>query len=103
MGKLDTDPLARASFEKTVDQLIQAAVFGEQDSMKSVSSRIMAGMVIRGGTGLCNVLLDSHMLENSEYVEDMEKFKKTFVDLTTNPIIGDMLEKEQPDIFMPDM
>lgn len=104
MGKLDTDPLARASFEKTVDQLIQAAVFGEQDHMKSVSSRIMAGMVVKGGTGLCNIILDTKMLENSEYIEDIEtKYKKTFSELTSNPVISDVLDKEEPDIFLPDM
>jgi DNA-directed RNA polymerase II subunit RPB1 len=103
MGKLDTDPLARASFEKTVDQLIQAAVFSEQDHMKSVSSRIMAGMVIKGGTGLCNVILNTKMLENSEYIEDLEtKYKKTFTELTSNPVITDVLDKEEPDIFLPD-
>lgn len=103
LNKLDTDPLSRASFEKTVDQLIQAAVFGEVDSMMSVSSRIMAGLAIKGGTGLCEVVLDTNTLENSEYVEDMEqKYKKTYTDLETNIVMDDIVSKPTVGIFIPE-
>lgn len=82
LNKLDTDPLARASFEKTVEQLITAAVFNEIDHMKSVSSRIMAGLCIKGGTGLCNLVLDIDLLENSEYTSDIgQLYNKTFDDI----------------------
>ena len=47
MNRLDNDPLSKASFEKTVDQLINSAVFGEKDTMRSISSQIMAGMVVK--------------------------------------------------------
>lgn len=70
INKLKTDPLSRASFEKNMEQLMQAAVFGEVDHMNSVSSRIMAGKVIKGGTGLCKLMLDTKLLQNSELVED---------------------------------
>jgi len=99
LNKLDTDPLARASFEKTVDQLITAAVFNEVDHMKSVSSRIMAGLCIKGGTGLCNLVLDKELLENSEYTSDIgQLYKKTYENITTNQ------EKQEIDtnIFIPD-
>jgi DNA-directed RNA polymerase II subunit RPB1 len=49
--KSESDPLCKASFEKTVEQLLTAAVFSESDYMRGISARIMAGMVIRGGTG----------------------------------------------------
>lgn len=82
LNKLDTDPLARASFEKSVEQLITAAVFNEVDHMKSVSSRIMAGLCIKGGTGLCNLVLDRDLLENSEYTVDIgQLYNKTFDDI----------------------
>lgn len=105
MNKLDTDPLSRASFEKTVDQLLQAAVFGETDHMNSVSSRIMAGLAIKGGTGLCNVVIDTDLLENSEYIEDVEhKYKKTFSELGTNSVIQDITSNKETveGIFMPE-
>lgn len=103
MNKSETDPLARASFEKTVDQLIQAAVFGEIDHMKSVSSRIMTGLVIKGGTGLCDVILDSELLEKSEYIEDIEqKYVKTYNELSTNNVMADLINKDVSNIFLPE-
>ncbi len=99
LNKLDTDPLARASFEKTVDQLITAAVFNEVDYMKSVSSRIMAGLCIKGGTGLCNLILDNDLLENSEYTIDIgQLYKKTYEDIT----IQDKQDIDT-DIFIPEL
>lgn len=102
MNKSEIDPLARASFEKTVDQLVQAAVFGEVDHMNSVSSRIMAGLVIKGGTGLCNLILDTELLEKSEYIEDIgQKYVKTYNEVTENTIMKDTFEKETGGIFIP--
>jgi DNA-directed RNA polymerase II subunit RPB1 len=81
-NKLDTDPLTRASFEQTVEQLLTASVFNEIDHMKSVSSRIMAGLCIKGGTGLCNLVLDTDLLENSEYTTDIgQLYNKTYDDI----------------------
>jgi len=100
LNKLDTDPFSRASFEKTVDQLITAAVFNEVDHMKSVSSRIMAGLCIKGGTGLCDLILDKDLLENSEYTIDIgQLYNKTYQDITVQ-------QKQQEidiEVFIPDL
>lgn len=104
LNKQNTSPFTRASFEKPVNELMNAAVFGETDHMDSVSSRIMAGLVIKGGTGLCNVVLDNKLLENSEYTEDIEqKYFKTFNELGEDEIIQDIVEKEpeEDEIFIP--
>jgi DNA-directed RNA polymerase II subunit RPB1 len=108
LSKLDTEPLPRASFEKTVEQLIQAAVFGETDHMNSVSSRVMGGLVMRGGTGLCNIILDDELLENSEYYEEGEMMfgdSISFNDVTTNTMIDDItknVDDDNCDIFIPE-
>ena len=100
LNKLDNDPLSRASFEKTVDQLITAAVFNEVDYMKSVSSRIMAGLCIKGGTGLCNLILDKELLENSEYTTDIgQLYNKTYKDITSTL----QTQEVDEDVFIPDM
>ena len=100
LNKLDTDPLSRASFEKTVDQLITAAIFNEIDYMKSVSSRIMAGLCIKGGTGLCNLILDKDLLENSEYTNDIgQLYNKTYKDITSTIQTQEIDE----DVFIPEM
>jgi len=97
LSKLDTDPLSRASFEKTVEQLIQAAVFNEVDNMKSVSSRIMAGLCIKGGTGVFDIAVDTELLENSEYTIDVaQMYKKTFED-----IVEDKPQEIYDDVYIP--
>ena len=99
LNKLDSDPLSRASFEKPIEILLAAGVFGESDYMKSVSSRIIAGLCIKGGTNLVDVLLDKEMVENSEYVyNDIEqKYNKSFNEITEQ---GNNEINE--DVFIPD-
>jgi DNA-directed RNA polymerase II subunit RPB1 len=104
INRLETDPLVRASFEKTIEVLINAAVFNETDLMRSVSSRIMAGKVFRGGTGLCEVLIDNNILENSEFDEykvEKHESSKEFIQLTSSDLISDLLNKQDLDIYIP--
>lgn len=106
MNKSDIDPLTRASFEKTVDQLVTAAVFGEVDHMKGVSSRIIAGMVVKGGTGMCDLVLDTEMLEKSEYTVDIgQKYEKTFIPVNKNNVnehfVNDEENEDETGIFIP--
>jgi len=102
MNKSDNEPLSRVSFEKMVEQLITAAVFNETDNMKSVSSRIMAGLVVKGGTGMCNVILNTNMLEKSEYVETIGDYDTTYKEINKSNIIDDLINKEEiEDMFMP--
>jgi len=99
MGRQDSSPLARATFEKTVEQLITAAVHSEVDSMTCVSSRIMAGLAIKGGTGLCDIILDTNLIENSEVIKDET--------IDTQPVleevdyINDIINKNE-NIFVPE-
>ena len=93
-NKLDTDPFSRASFEKTVEQLLAAAAFGESDHIRSVSARIMVGSLINGGTGCFDLLLDhmkvkrtllakkdevptTSLIKRKSMVSDLIKQKKT--------------------------
>lgn len=67
MSKSDKSPFTRATFEKSTEHMINAAIFGESDNMNGVSSRIMTGQVMKGGTGLCNIVLDTDFIEQSEH------------------------------------
>lgn len=100
MNKSDSDPLARASFEKTVEQLLIASVYGETDYMRSVSSRIMAGAVIKGGTGFCEVEFDTDLVEKSEHVEGTD-YSKKFNELHESTLAKDIVGKKDEDIFIP--
>jgi DNA-directed RNA polymerase II subunit RPB1 len=58
INKGDNGPLARASFEKTQEMLINAAIFSDLDPVQSVSANLMLGQLPPGGTGDTQVLVD---------------------------------------------
>ena len=99
INRLDTDPLSRASFEMTVEQLLTAAAFNEVDHLRSVSSRIMTGMAFNGGTGLCNVFMDNDMLENSELNPRSKSNIENINKLDINPLIDDIIKRDVENIF----
>ena len=99
MGKSDMDVLGRASFEKAVEQILTASIFNESDYMRGVSSRVMAGQVIKGGTGYCDVILDTELIEKSEYTEE-NKYKQ-FKEIIADNIASDIMNRDNENIFMP--
>jgi DNA-directed RNA polymerase II subunit RPB1 len=99
MGKSDMDVLGRASFEKAVEQILTASVFNESDYMRGVSSRVMCGQVIKGGTGYCDVILDTELIEKSEYTEE-NKYKQ-FKEIISDNIAADIVNRDNEKIFMP--
>jgi DNA-directed RNA polymerase II subunit RPB1 len=99
MGKSDMDVLGRASFEKAGEQILTASIFNETDYMRGVSSRVMTGQVIKGGTGYCDVILDTELIEKSEYTEE-NKYKQ-FKEIIADNIAADIINRDNEDIFMP--
>jgi len=100
MNKSDTDVLGRASFERAVEQILTAGVFGETDHMRGVSSRVMGGLVIKGGTGLCDIIIDTNQIEKSEYIDTSDVYK-THTDIRADDIAKDIIAQEVEDMFIP--
>lgn len=71
--KENIGPLAKASFEETTDQLLEASLFGAFDNIKGVSSNIMVGQIPNCGTGDSVLLLDEDLLNTYEDVVEEEK------------------------------
>jgi DNA-directed RNA polymerase II subunit RPB1 len=98
INRQDTDPLSRASFEKTMEQFINAAAFNEIDRLKSVSSRIIIGRMINGGTGYCQLMMDNDILENTELnvstIQQGLSQTDDVIKLEDNMIIDDLIMKE---------
>jgi DNA-directed RNA polymerase beta' subunit len=94
LAKIDIDPIARASFEKTMDHFINAAVFNEKDTLSSVSSRIALGKVIHGGTGSFELLLDTKKIKNSEYTENETGGRITFTPLEEELLLVDIVKND---------
>ena len=71
--------------------------------MQSVSSRIALGRVIPGGTGAFDLLLDTEILKNSEYIENETGGRTNFVPLTIEPLFGDIIKNgfARNDFFIP--
>ena len=104
INRQDTDPLSRASFEKTMEQFINAAAFNETDKLKSVSSRIIIGRMINGGTGYCQLMMDNDILENTELnvssTEQGLSQSDAIIKLDDNMIIDDLILKESENMFI---
>jgi DNA-directed RNA polymerase II subunit RPB1 len=73
INKTDIGPLAKASFEETTDQLLEASLFGAYDNIKGVSSNIMVGQIPVCGTGDSTVLIDEELLNTQEDVIENEE------------------------------
>jgi len=58
INRVDSGPLLRASFEETVDMLMDAAIYAEEEVLKGVTENIMMGQLARIGTGDIDLLLD---------------------------------------------
>lgn len=91
-NKLDTDPFSRASFEKTVDQLLAAAVFGESDHIRSVSASIMVGSLINGGTGCFDLLLD-HVKVKRTFESNAPKIENSLI--KKKSAVSDLIKKKK--------
>ena len=59
-------PIAKASFEKTFENFIEASAFTEQDTMSSVSSRITLGSLIASGSGTVHVDMEPSYIPKYE-------------------------------------
>ncbi len=92
--KIDSGPMAKASFEQTMDHFINAAIYNEEDDINSVSSRIMTGRVINGGTGCFDIILDTDKLIKSEYIDDETGGRTDFVKLTKDDLFSDIISNE---------
>lgn len=93
-NKLDTDPFSRASFEKTVEQMLAAAAFGESDHIRSVSARIMVGTLINGGTGCFDLLLDHMKVKKTLSAEPSAAPEKAPV-IKRKTAVSDLIKKKK--------
>lgn len=103
LDKVDSEPIAKASFEMTMDHFLNAALFNQTDNINSVSSRVMMGRVIPGGTGAFELILDTDKLENSEYTKDEQGGRITFPQLEEESLFKDIITHgfSKDDFFLP--
>lgn len=106
MNKMDKDPLSKASFEKSIEHFVNAAVFSEVDALQSVSSQVMIGKAFKGGTGICEIMMDNEMMENTSNVDlvlDPTKQNMTgsAIRFSTSNLIDDILNFDDIKTYIP--
>lgn len=100
VNRLESDPLSRASFEQTTEQLLNAALGGEVDHLESVSSQIMLGKLAKVGTGMCDLFLDLDDIEKRDITEN--DFDPTIAqDIKSNIMIQELINDTNVNIFTP--
>jgi hypothetical protein len=74
-------PLAKASFEESLDNFLKAGVFGDVESTKGVSASIMCGKRSKIGSGLCDLLycIDGSGPSASKHTISTDPVKETGV------------------------
>lgn len=65
LKKVNCGPLAKASFEESVDNFLKAGLNSEKESTNSVSASIMLGKPPKTGTGVFDLMLNVDMLTKS--------------------------------------
>lgn len=66
-----TSPLARSSFEESIENFLKSGIFTENDNMKSISSNIMTGKLSHTGTGICDLLIDTNIYYDKPVVNNI--------------------------------
>merc|ERR1719498_1820907 len=61
----EAGPMLRASFEETVEVLMNAAMYSQFDTLDGVTENIMMGQLARVGTGIVDLLVDYDKLQNA--------------------------------------
>lgn len=64
-------PLAKASFEESLDNFLKAGVFGDIESTKGISASIMCGKRSNIGTGLCELVYDREKMNIGSVQENI--------------------------------
>jgi DNA-directed RNA polymerase beta' subunit len=72
-------PLAKASFEESLDNFLKAGVFGDVETTKGVSASIMCGKRSKIGSGLCDLLycIDGSGPSNQKHTLSTDPIKET--------------------------
>uniref|UniRef100_A0A6C0JS58 DNA-directed RNA polymerase n=1 Tax=viral metagenome TaxID=1070528 RepID=A0A6C0JS58_9ZZZZ len=77
INKQEVGPLLKASFEETLDVLVDAATHSDCDKILGVSESIMLGKLARCGTGSFDLVMDNEKLKTPITRTEDKKTKKT--------------------------
>ena len=67
INRINQGPLRKASFEETVEQLLQAAIFAEIDLVAGVTENVMLGQLAPIGTACFDLLLKQDAIQQPKW------------------------------------
>jgi DNA-directed RNA polymerase II subunit RPB1 len=90
LNKSEYGPIRKASFEETVEILLEAGIFSEKDELKGISENILLGKLTNVGTGFFELLIDFNAFENeSKRNEDDYQMEEEELVINSNYEAGD--------------
>jgi DNA-directed RNA polymerase beta' subunit len=96
MKKENCGPMAKASFEESLDNFLKAGAYGEKETTNGVSASIMLGKLSKFGTGICDVLVDITKLPDKPVVVEqvVEKQSVVYEKRPINDVLKEKTEKK---------
>jgi DNA-directed RNA polymerase beta' subunit len=71
LKKENCGPMAKASFEESLENFLKAGLYGEKETSNGVSASVMLGKIPKMGTGLCDLVIDiQKIIGNPEILKD---------------------------------
>ena len=65
INRIDSGAIRKCSFEETVEILLEAAVYSEDDALTGITENIVMGQLTPMGTGCFNLMVDSQMVRSA--------------------------------------
>ena len=107
LKKENCGPLAKASFEESLENFTKAGLYGEIERLEGVSASVMLGKFTRTGSGLCDILVDINNLPvvKTETLSKEVEIKESKKDIISNSkismMVGDITERITASIEIP--
>lgn len=94
--KVGCGPMAKASFEESLENFLKAGVNGEKENANGVSASIMLGKMPNIGTGVFDLIIDvQKLIDNGEIEEYDKKEEKNDIKNDTNEPVQESVVKKK--------
>jgi DNA-directed RNA polymerase II subunit RPB1 len=91
--KVGCGPMAKASFEESLENFLKAGVNGEKESTDGVSASIMLGKMPKTGTGVFDLMIDVQKVLSSKKIVDTNN-KEEIKDTNKNQVEEKEIEED---------
>lgn len=94
--KVGCGPMAKASFEESLENFLKAGVNGEKESANGVSASIMLGKMPNIGTGVFEMMVDMQKLKSLKKVKPPVTIKQEIVEKVDVPSVNEEVPASRP-------